>query len=126
MKNNEEGGGRFAYEGLDRLMHEKARLSIMASLYTRKEGHNFNELKKLCNLTDGNLSRHISILKEAGLVEVIKGYRRNKPNTICTLTETGRMRFREYLSELEKIVQDASAVEKYAENVNAKEGFSPA
>lgn len=124
MKNVD--GGRFAYDGLDRLMHEKARLSIMASLYTRKDGHNFNELKKMCNLTDGNLSRHISILKDAGLLQVIKGYRRNKPNTVCVLTETGRVRFKEYLCELEKIVRDASAVENYTENVNERKGFSPA
>ena len=124
MKLNEVGG-KFAYEGLDRLMHEKARLSIMASLYARKDGHSFNELKKLCDLTDGNLSRHISILKEAGLVDVIKGYEKNKPNTVCRLTDVGRVRFREYLSELEQIIKDASTAESPILSVE-RNGLSPA
>lgn len=124
MKNS-DSGGRFAYDGLDRIMHEKARLSIMASLYIKKDGHNFNELKKLCDLTDGNLSRHISILKEAGLIQVKKGYEGNKPNTCCKLTDTGRIRFREYLCELEKIIKDAAAAGS-SEVINKKQGFSPA
>ncbi len=65
--------GRFAYDGLDRIMHEKARLGIMTSLISRPEGLLFGELKQLCTLTDGNLSRHIEVLHEAGLVEVRKG-----------------------------------------------------
>ena len=66
-----EEPGRFAYEGLDRIMHEKARLGILTSLLARPEGILFNELKELCSLTDGNLSRHIQALQEAELVEVI-------------------------------------------------------
>ncbi|MDC7227687.1 MAG: transcriptional regulator [Spirochaetales bacterium] len=125
MNKSDENGGRFAYEGLDRLMHEKARLSIMASLYTRVEGHNFNELKKLCSLTDGNLSRHITVLKQAGLIEVIKGYEGNKPNTVCRLTESGRERFKSYLTELEQVIRDAAAG-SIVETVDEKRGFSPA
>ena len=121
-----ENGGKFAYDGLDRLMHEKARLSIMASLYTRKKGRSFNELKQLCSLTDGNLSRHISILKDAELINVIKSYEKNKPNTSCELTETGRIRFRAYLNELEQIVKDAEAAGKRSENTDELHGFSPA
>ncbi|MES1213362.1 MAG: transcriptional regulator, partial [Singulisphaera sp.] len=49
--------GRFAYQGLERVLHEKARLGIMTSLVTRPEGLLFNDLKRLCDLTDGNLSR---------------------------------------------------------------------
>jgi DNA-binding MarR family transcriptional regulator len=126
MTGANETGGKYAYERLDRLMHEKARLSIMASLYTKKEGHSFNELKDLCSLTDGNLSRHISILKEAGMLEVIKGYENNKPNTNCVLTETGRSRFKEYLNELEQIVKDARTAGKYANSADEMPGFSPA
>lgn len=118
--------GRFAYEGLDRLLHEKARLSIMSSLYAARKGLGFNDLKKLCNLTDGNLSRHISILKEAGLIKVTKGYERNKPKTRCELTAAGRRRFRDYLSELEQIIKDASSQQKLAESIADRHGFSPA
>ena len=49
--------GRFAYEGLDRVIHERARLSILTSLVTNPKGLTFNDLKQLCALTDGNLSR---------------------------------------------------------------------
>ena len=56
-KSTPEDAGRYAYDGLDRVFHEKARLGIMTSLVTRADGLVFGELKSLCNLTDGNLSR---------------------------------------------------------------------
>ena len=60
---NAEQPGRFAYEGLERVLHEKARLGIMTSLVTRPEGLLFGDLKRLCALTDGNLSRHLEVLQ---------------------------------------------------------------
>ena len=72
-KSQENDAGRFAYEGLDRVLHEKARLGIMTSLVTRPDGVLFTELKRLCALTDGNLSRHLDVLQEAGLVEAWRG-----------------------------------------------------
>jgi DNA-binding transcriptional ArsR family regulator len=99
--------GRFAYEGLDRIMHEKARLGILTSLLTHPEGLLFADLKQLCSLTDGNLSRHLQALEQAGLVEVWKGFRNRKPQTLCRLSKGGRDRFLEYLSELEQILRDA-------------------
>ena len=59
---------RFAYDGLDRVIHEKARLGIMTSLVARRDGLSFTDLKELCGLTDGNLNRHLEVLREAGLV----------------------------------------------------------
>ncbi|HXE51944.1 MAG TPA: transcriptional regulator, partial [Tepidisphaeraceae bacterium] len=76
---NEREPGRFAYDGLDRLIHEKARLSILSSLVSHPAGLIFGDLKTLCALTDGNLSRQITQLQEAGLVEVFKGIRNNRP-----------------------------------------------
>jgi len=99
--------GRFAYEGLDRVVHERARLSIITSLATHREGLVFSELKQLCALTDGNLSRHLDVLKEAGLVEIWKGYEGRRPQTLVRLTRTGRQRFLGYLAELERLLQDA-------------------
>ena len=99
--------GRFAYGGLDRILHEKARLGIMTSLVTRPEGLVFSELKQLCALTDGNLSRHLDVLREAGLVEIWKGFDNRRPQTLCRLTPGGRERFLEYLRELEKVIRDA-------------------
>jgi DNA-binding transcriptional ArsR family regulator len=106
-RHSDQEPGRFAYEGIDRVMHEKARLSIMTSLVTRSEGLRFGELKQLCGLTDGNLSRHLDVLREAGLVEIWKGFEGRRPQTLCRLTAEGRHRFVEYLEELEKVVKDA-------------------
>lgn len=106
-KNTGNRAGRHAYEGLDRAIHEKARLGIMTCLLTHKEGLSFNDIKDLCALTDGNLSRHLKVLEDEKLVEVEKGYEGKKPKTLCRLTAMGRKRFLEYLEELEKVVKDA-------------------
>ena len=53
--------GRFAYDGLERVFHEKARLGIMTSLVTNPRGLVFSDLKEFCALTDGNLSRHLQV-----------------------------------------------------------------
>ena len=107
-KNNKEQNGRFAYEGLDRVMHEKARLGLLTSLVAHPKGLAFADLKRLCELTDGNLSRHLQVLHEAGLVDVQKGYDQNRPQTICKITPSGRRRFLSYLAVLEQIVRDAA------------------
>ena len=119
--------GRFAYDGLDRVIHEKARLSIITSLATHPNGLLFNDLKDLCALTDGNLSRHLQILAEAGLIQIWKGFKDNRPQTLCHLTEEGRKRFVEYINVLENIVTDAVSVEKApAEEPKLSKGWSPA
>jgi DNA-binding MarR family transcriptional regulator len=103
--------GRFAYEGLERLLHERSRLGILSSLAAHPEGVVFNDLKLLCSLTDGNLSRQIQILEEAGFVDVIKSVHKNRPRTLCRLTNVGRKKFVDYLSELERVVRDAAQVQ---------------
>jgi DNA-binding MarR family transcriptional regulator len=112
----EPNEGRFAYEGLDRLIHERARLSVLTSLATNPKGVTFGDLKQLCALTDGNLSRHLSVLEEAKMVEIVKGHDRNRPQTVCRITASGRRRFVEYLATLEQVVRDAA---KAAEEVPA-------
>jgi DNA-binding MarR family transcriptional regulator len=104
------GDGRFAYEGLDRVIHERARLSVLTSLITNPKGVTFNDLKQLCSLTDGNLSRHLSVLEKDAMVEIVKGHDRNRPRTICLITPSGRKRYLEYLSTLEQVVRDAAKV----------------
>ena len=101
--------GRFAYEGLDRVIHERARLSVLTSLITNPKGLAFNDLKQLCALTDGNLSRHLSVLENAKMVEIMRGHDRNRPQTICRITASGRKRYLEYLATLEQVVRDAAA-----------------
>jgi DNA-binding MarR family transcriptional regulator len=104
--------GRFAYEGLDRVIHERARLSVLTSLITNPKGLPFNDLKQLCALTDGNLSRHLSVLEDAKMVEIIRGHDRNRPQTICRITTSGRKRYLEYLATLEQVVRDAAGAAK--------------
>ena len=103
---------RFAYEGLDRTIHERARLSVLTSLIGCPKGLVFNDLKELCGLTDGNLSRHLAVLQDAGLVEISKGFERNRPQTVCRITREGRDRYLEYLAVLEQVVKDAAAAVK--------------
>lgn len=98
---------RFAFEGLDRILHEKARLSILTSLADHPKGLSFSELRDLCGLTDGNLSRHVQILEEAGLVAVTKGFEGRRPHTSCELTDEGRSRFADYLEVLEQVLRSA-------------------
>ena len=118
--------GRFAYGGLDRLIHERARLAILSSLAAKADGVSFNDLKDLCALTDGNLSRQLQMLKEAELVEIEKGTSGNRPQTMVRLTRTGRKKFLDYIAELERVVSDAAGVRDVATPAEARRGLSPA
>jgi hypothetical protein len=100
--------GRFAYEGLDRVIHERARLSVLTSLVTSPKGLAFGDLKQLCALTDGNLNRHLRVLENEEMVEIVKKHDRNRPLTVCRITASGRARYVEYLSTLEQVVRDAA------------------
>jgi DNA-binding transcriptional ArsR family regulator len=99
----------FAYEGLDRVIHEKARLGILTSLMAHPKGLAFADLKHLCGLTDGNLSRHLQVLEEAKLVDVVKTFEGRRPLTTCRLTRVGRQRFVDYIAVLERVVREAAA-----------------
>jgi DNA-binding MarR family transcriptional regulator len=123
-----ETTGRYAYDGLERVIHEKARLGIVTSLATHPEGLVFNDLKELVALTDGNLSRHLQILHEAGFVEVWKGYQGHRPQTLVRLSDEGRRRFLEYIAVLENVVTDALNAPRTApENKpDVADGWSPA
>ncbi len=124
------GAGRFAFEGLERVLHEKARLGILSSLVANPEGLVFSELKELCKLTDGNLSRHIQALQNAGLIEVWKGHRGRRPQTLVRLTAEGRERFLEYINLLEQIVSQTLEAADLDEGKKARAqrdaGWSPA
>jgi DNA-binding MarR family transcriptional regulator len=125
----QQDSGRFAYEGLERVMHEKARLGMLTSLMAHPDGLIFGDLKELCSLTDGNLNRHLKVLQEAGLVEVWKGTRRNRPQTLCRITSEGRKRFLEYIETLERVIADAADAAESARAPSPKgllKGFSPA
>ena len=124
LKKNDEG--RFAYSGLDRVIHERARLSVLTALLTHPKGQTFNELKQLCALTDGNLSRHLEVLETEGFVQVLKGQDRNRPQTTCRITALGRVRYLDYLSTLEQVLRDAAGDSKEADVGPRGERLKPA
>jgi DNA-binding MarR family transcriptional regulator len=129
-KGRQVRSGRFAFDGLDRALHEKARLGILSSLVANPDGLVFSELKELCALTDGNLNRHMQVLEEGGLVEIWKGHRGRRPQTLVRLTAKGRTRFLEYIALLEEIVSEnleaAQTPQKAKPELGARTGWSPA
>ncbi|MBX3437220.1 MAG: transcriptional regulator [Planctomycetaceae bacterium] len=128
-KRDGAGEGQFAFDGLDRVLHEKARLGILSSLVANPQGLLFSELKSLCDLTDGNLSRHMQVLQEAGLVDVWKGTQGKRPQTLVRMTGEGRARFLEYLSVLERIVTNAIQASETSRTTSSaphsRWGFNP-
>lgn len=88
--------------GLDRLIHEPARLAIMTAL-SASNGADFLFLQRLTGLTRGNLSSHLSRLEDAGLVNVKKQFVGKKPNTFVSLTKKGRSSIEEHWNRLERM-----------------------
>lgn len=102
----------FAYDGLSRVIHERARLGVLTCLATHPRGLPFPEMKKLCALTDGNLNRHLQVLQEAMLVSLGKSPERDRPQTLYRITAMGRKRYLEYLTVLEQVIIDGAAAAK--------------
>jgi DNA-binding MarR family transcriptional regulator len=88
---------------IDRVIHEPARLMIMAYLYV-VDSADFTFLMRQTGLTWGNLSSHMSKLEEAGYIEVEKDFVERKPHTMLRLTEKGREAFREYRQRMERVL----------------------
>jgi DNA-binding MarR family transcriptional regulator len=99
-------------------------LSVLTSLITHTQGLTFTELKELCALTDGNLSRHLQILETAGLLASFKAIQNNRSVTVCRVTAGGRKRYIDYLQVLERVVLDVEAAVGGASKV--REGRKPA
>jgi DNA-binding HxlR family transcriptional regulator len=120
----DDDAGKYAYNGLDRVLHEKARLGILTSLFTHNEGLAFNDIKSLCSLTDGNLSRHLQVLEREGLVAIVKETGEGRPLTTCSLTSAGRERYLGYLEELQTVLKAVAEQESRSRSFGG--GFSPA
>jgi DNA-binding transcriptional ArsR family regulator len=97
------------YEALERVFHEPSRLAIVSALCAAEEGLPFTELRDACNLTDGNLNRHVKVLQEAGIVSVSKRFVDLKPRTTVCLTAQGLQRFGDYLEALKQVLTEAQA-----------------
>ena len=89
---------------LDRVIHEKGRLTIMSMLAASPE-LSFTELRDGLGMTDGNLTTHIRTLQQAGYVSVTKSFQNNRPLTTCALTAAGRKAFTHYINLLEQIIR---------------------
>ena len=111
LRSRKQARQGFAYDALDSVIHERARLSVLTSLVTHPKGLGFADLKTMCALTDGNLSRHLQVLKTAKFVEITKDVDNNRPHTFCRITAVGRKRYLEYLAVLEQVIKDVVAGE---------------
>lgn len=101
-----EGG--IDYSGLadiDRLVHEPARLAVMAVLYVL-ESADFTFLMNQTGLTWGNLSAHLSKLEEGGYIQVEKTFKGKRPNTTLQLTPQGRKAFQNYIERMKQVLDD--------------------
>jgi len=88
---------------LNKTIHQKARLGIM-SILVASEGAEFNYLKERLDLTDGNISSHLSLLEKERYIKIKKKFVKKKPKTFIRITDKGRQAFEEYLENLEKII----------------------
>jgi DNA-binding HxlR family transcriptional regulator len=93
-----------AVPDLDRIIHERMRLGIVSALAVN-DSLTFNELKKLLQTTDGNLSVHARRLEEAEYVECTKSFEGRMPRTEYRLSPLGRKAFERYLNHMEALIQ---------------------
>ena len=93
-------------ENLNKTFDSRVRLGIMSALMVNDE-INFNDLKELIQVTDGNLASHIKALEDAGYIKVNKGFVGRKTNTVYTATKAGEKTFRAHLDALEQMIKAA-------------------
>lgn len=93
-------------ENLNKAFDSRVRLGIMSALMVNAE-INFNELKELIQVTDGNLASHIKALEESGYIKVNKGFVGRKTNTVYSATKAGERAFRAHLDALEQMIKSA-------------------
>lgn len=92
------------FEELDPLLHQQLRLAVMSLLISVQEAE-FTFLREKTGATAGNLSVQITKLKDAGYIEVTKGYKDNFPQTLCKITGLGLTAFENYVNALEKYIK---------------------
>lgn len=87
----------------DKVLENRIRLQIMSVLMVNDD-YDFNSLKELLDVTDGNLASNLKSLEKAGYIEVIKTFIDRKPNTRYRSTASGKMAFHDHLTALEKLI----------------------
>lgn len=112
---SKQPSAKFDYQ-LDRLFHEKARLSILTCLISKPVGLAFSDLKDSCGLSDGNLNRHLQVLIEAECLDLSKSGAGRTASSIYKVTANGRRAFEDYLMELERVLLDAQKAAQFSSN----------
>ena len=92
-------------EHLNKIFDSRIRLGIMSAVLVNEEV-NFNDLKELIQVTDGNLASHLKTLEEAVYIKVKKGFIGRKTNTTYAVTKAGEKAFKTHLEALEKMIKD--------------------
>ena len=90
--------------GLNKIFDNRVRLGVMSILMVNTE-MNFNDLKSMLEVTDGNLATHLTTLEEEGFIKVHKGFVGKKTNTTYSVTRAGEKAFTEHISALEKMIK---------------------
>lgn len=96
----------YAFDALERVFHERGRLAICSALVTESPGLSFRKLQDACDLTDGNLNRHLHALAELGIIAMSRKTGTGRPQTIVRITPKGRERFLAYIDALEAVVRN--------------------
>src|SRR6476661_4281014 len=91
-------------EHLNKIFDSRIRLGIMSALMVNAEV-NFNDLKELIQVTDGNLASHLKTLEESGYVKVQKGFIGRKTNTTYSVTKAGEKAFKSHIAALEQMIK---------------------
>mgnify|MGYP001465435395 CR=1 FL=1 len=102
----------FAFDALDRVFHERGRLAICSALVTHPDGLSFTQLQEACDLTDGNLNRHLHALSDVSIVETRRMTGAGRPQTMVRITREGHDRFLQYIDALEAVVRDVQRARK--------------
>lgn len=92
------------FENLDKVLEHRVRLQITSVLVTN-DGYEFNALKEILGITDGNLASHIKALEKEKYLSISKTFVDRKPNTKYKITERGRNAFKKHLEALEAVVK---------------------
>jgi DNA-binding MarR family transcriptional regulator len=90
--------------GLNKVFDNRIRLGVMSILVVNDEV-NFNDLKQMLEVTDGNLATHLQTLEESGFIKVHKGFIGRKTNTTYSITRAGQKAFTEHIEGLEKMIK---------------------
>ena len=90
--------------GLNKIFDNRIRLGVMSVLMVNEEV-NFNDLKQMLEVTDGNLATHLQTLEESGFIKIHKGFIGRKTNTTYSITKAGQKAFHDHIAGLERMIK---------------------